>query len=184
MGGIVIKQKMILVIMTILFPLNFICCTSSKYEWVSENNKWYYISKDDGSKNTGWINDQGNWYYLNNEGIMQTGWLYDKGNWYYLYGNGIMAHDTTIGEFYVNSNGAWSNQIPNHSEVNSNIEVLYWKTIPVIIDSIVLGRFGTAEIKVRSEEYNLSGVFFQEKGSYYAELAHMGIIKKGDIKLF
>lgn len=174
------KRNIVLSTIVILFSLNIIGC-SPKYEWVNDNEKWYYINKEDGTKANGWIKDDGYWYYLNEDGLMQTGWVYDKGNWYYLYSNGMMACDTTIENFYININGAWSEQIPNHSESNNNVEVLYWKTIPVTIESIALGRFGTAEIRVKSEEYNLSGVFFQERNTYYAELAHMGKIQKGDI---
>lgn len=41
------------------------------------------------------------------------GWNYVNGNWYYLYEhNGYMAHDTFINGYYVNSHGAWTNDIP------------------------------------------------------------------------
>lgn len=161
--------------------LNIIGCTSYKNEWVNNNDQWYYINNEDGSKNIGWIKEGQYWYYLDEDGVMQTGWIYDDGNWYYLYSDGIMACDTTIGDFYVNINGAWSNEIPDNNDRNSsNIETLYWKTIPVSVENISLGGFRTAKIKVKSDEYNLSGVFFQEKNSHYAELAHKNKIKKGD----
>ena len=50
--------------------------------------------------------------YIDSNGYMQTGWIYDSGNWFYLYGDGSMAHDCYIGNYYVDSNGAWTNSIP------------------------------------------------------------------------
>ena len=41
------------------------------------------------------------------------GWHYINGAWYYLYpSNGYMAHDTFIDGYYVNGDGAWTNDIP------------------------------------------------------------------------
>lgn len=41
------------------------------------------------------------------------GWHYVNGIWYYLNtANGFMAHDTFIDGYYVNSDGAWTNDIP------------------------------------------------------------------------
>lgn len=40
-------------------------------------------------------------------------WQYVNGAWYYLYpSNGFMAHDTFIDGYYVNSDGAWTDDIP------------------------------------------------------------------------
>ena len=47
------------------------------------------------------------------DGQKVYGWNYINGNWYYLYdNNGYMAHDTFINGYYVNSDGAWTYDIP------------------------------------------------------------------------
>ncbi|EHJ01966.1 cell wall binding repeat-containing protein [Clostridium sp. DL-VIII] len=74
--------------------------------WKSESGAWYYLKN--GAKATGWIQDSGKWYYLGTDGKMQVGWIQDGGNWYYLNGDGSMAHDTTVGDYYLGSNGAWT----------------------------------------------------------------------------
>ena len=49
---------------------------------------------------------------------MKTGWLNDKGNWYYFYSEGNMAHDCYIDEYYLNSSGAWTSELPEkYSEI-------------------------------------------------------------------
>lgn len=64
---------------------------------------------DNGDKiKPGWNYIGLNWYYGNDDGTRKTGWLYNGGNWYYFYyDDGTMAHDTWIGNYYVNSNGVW-----------------------------------------------------------------------------
>ena len=39
---------------------------------------------------------------------MATGWIKVNGTWYYLNGSGAMAENTWIGNYYVNSSGAWT----------------------------------------------------------------------------
>lgn len=69
---------------------------------------WFYLNGN-GTMKTGWLNDGGTWYYLNGNGTMKTGWFCENdGIWYFLYGNGAMAHDVWIGNYYVNSSGAWT----------------------------------------------------------------------------
>lgn len=63
----------------------------------------------------GWKNKNGNWYYYD-DGIMKTGWIYDNGKWYYLYSDGTMAHDCSIGEYYVDSTGAWIDDFVSNIE--------------------------------------------------------------------
>ncbi|WP_050816299.1 hypothetical protein [Clostridium sp. DL-VIII] len=75
--------------------------------WTQKNGSWYYLS-DSSKIMTGWIQDSGKWYYLGSDGKMQVGWIQDGGNWYYLNGDGSMAHDTTVGGYYLGSNGAWT----------------------------------------------------------------------------
>lgn len=82
------------------------------YGWQLIHNQWYYLSSSaaDGAMKTGWIKVGGRWYYLGSaeDGAMKTGWQYIDGKWYYLYESGAMAYSTWIGNYYVNSSGAWS----------------------------------------------------------------------------
>jgi len=76
--------------------------------WLNLNNIWYYLNND-GAMEIGWKQVGYNWYYLNYDGKMQTGWFKDSdGKYYYFYeSTGDMAHDTTIGGYKLQSNGAW-----------------------------------------------------------------------------
>lgn len=57
----------------------------------------------------GWHGDNASgWWYVDDSGNYVTGWKYIDGNWYYLNSNGTMAHDTTVGGYYLGSNGAWT----------------------------------------------------------------------------
>lgn len=58
---------------------------------------------------TGWRKINDSWYYFNANGKMQIGWFNDNGAWYYFNSDGTMAHDTTIDNFKLASNGAWIN---------------------------------------------------------------------------
>ena len=83
------------------------------WEWVSENNAWYYLSPqtgyllegwlDQGGKRyylapvdfyavTGWQFIGGKWYFFDTKNCdMKTGWLTDGGKTYYLASNGVMV---------------------------------------------------------------------------------------------
>ena len=83
------------------------------WEWVSENNAWYYLSPqtgyllegwlDQGGKKyylapvdfyavTGWQFIGGKWYFFDTKNCdMKTGWLTDGGKTYYLASNGAMV---------------------------------------------------------------------------------------------
>lgn len=74
--------------------------------WKNESGVWYYLKN--GVKATGWVQDNGKWYYLGTDGKMRVGWIQEGGNWYYLYGDGSMAKNTTVGGYYLGSNGAWT----------------------------------------------------------------------------
>ena len=71
---------------------------------------WRYYDST-GTKQLGWINDNGTWYHLGGNGVMKTScWLRDRGKWYYLTASGAMAHDTTTPDGYtVGSDGALIN---------------------------------------------------------------------------
>ena len=68
--------------------------------WLNDNGTWYMM-KADGTMTTGWYNDNGNWYFLNTSGAMKTGWILDGSTWYYLNGSGSMKTG------WLNDNGTW-----------------------------------------------------------------------------
>ncbi len=78
-------------------------------KWLLVNGKWYYMNPD-GAMATGWKMIDGKWYFLNEkDGDMYTGWKYYKEKWYYLTpGSGEMATNVWIGNWYVNSDGIWT----------------------------------------------------------------------------
>lgn len=77
----------------------------NKWEYIG--NTWYHFDSS-GYMQTGWQNLEGTWYYMNDSGAMLTGWQYIGNYCYYLQPNGAMASDTWIGEYYVDSSGAWA----------------------------------------------------------------------------
>lgn len=74
--------------------------------WIFTGGKWYYMN-DDYAMHTGWLSEKGKWYYLESSGEMAYGWKEIKGIWYYFDKNGVMASNTFIGDYYVDSSGAW-----------------------------------------------------------------------------
>lgn len=106
--------------------------------WHCDDGKWIYVK--DGSVKTSWFKDKdGEWYYFNDDGIMQTGWVLDENNWYYLYENGAMAHGCYIGDYYLDSNGAWTSSVPKNSEnnktdINAEMKNLGYSSVERIID--------------------------------------------------
>ncbi|MGG2063860.1 S8 family serine peptidase [Bacillus sp. S14(2024)] len=96
--------------------------------WLLDNGVWYYLHNS-GAMATGWVFYGGNWYYLENSGAMKTGWLSQGGKWYYLNQNGAMAEgwkeiggkwyyfdkdrgemaaNTWIGNYWIDTDGAWA----------------------------------------------------------------------------
>ena len=73
--------------------------------WKQIGTKWYYFNAG-GVMLTGWQKLGSDWYYFNASGVMLTGWQKLGTKWYYFYYNGKMAHDTYIGRYYLDSNGA------------------------------------------------------------------------------
>lgn len=69
--------------------------------------------------NAEWKQDStGYWYTEGNS--YATGWRSINGNWYYFYSNGYMAHDCWIGDYYLNSQGAWTLDVPTQTTSNVN----------------------------------------------------------------
>ena len=57
-----------------------------------------------------WKKDNIGWYYQDNNSHY-TGWKLIDNNWYYFYSDGYMATNDKIGDYFVNSTGAWTNEI-------------------------------------------------------------------------
>lgn len=76
--------------------------------WQTIDRKYYYADSN-GVVQKGWLNLGPNWYHLDvTTGEMNTGWFQDGDKWYYLdYSSGTMAHDTSIGQYKLGSDGAW-----------------------------------------------------------------------------
>ncbi|MBZ0312431.1 cell wall-binding protein [Clostridium butyricum] len=57
-----------------------------------------------------WRQDSKGWWYSNGNSYY-TGWKLIDSNWYYFYSDGYMATNDKIGDYFVNSTGAWTNAI-------------------------------------------------------------------------
>lgn len=79
-------------------------------QWKQIGGKWYFF-KANGYMATGWLWNGSNWYYMGSDGTMRTGWQNIGGTYYYLYEDGRMASNTYIGDYYVDSNGAWNSSV-------------------------------------------------------------------------
>lgn len=64
------------------------------------------------SANAEWKSNTSGWWYTEGSS-WAIGWTYIDGNWYYFYSDGYMAHDCWIGNYYLNSNGAWTTAVPS-----------------------------------------------------------------------
>lgn len=65
-----------------------------------------------------WKSDSQGYWYTSGSSYL-TGWNSIDGNWYYFYSNGYMAHDCWIGNYYLNSNGAWTLDVPSQTSTYS-----------------------------------------------------------------
>ncbi|WP_160685554.1 cell wall-binding protein [Clostridium sp. C2-6-12] len=75
-------------------------------EWKQVAGGWKYAQGN--SYLVGWQYIDGKWYSFDSNGRMQTGWLISGDSYYYLNNYGSMARDCYIGNYYLNSSGAWS----------------------------------------------------------------------------
>lgn len=90
--------KRILASFVMLITLLAITSVGASAEWKSNTTGWWY------TEGNSWA----------------TGWRNIDGNWYYFYSDGYMAHDTTIGGYYLNSSGAWTTSIPTATSYTSD----------------------------------------------------------------
>lgn len=86
------------------YPVINECYGNNLGQWCKEGNLWYY-KLSIGTYATGWNKIDGKWYYFNSTGLMQTGWTSIDKTWYYLYDTGEMAHDCSIGNYKLDSDG-------------------------------------------------------------------------------
>ena len=78
-----------------------------KSRWLLVKNIWYHFDAN-GYMQTGWLSLNSKWYYFESSGAMVTDrWRWINGKCYYFDNNGYMAANTWIGDYYVDSNGAW-----------------------------------------------------------------------------
>ena len=76
-------------------------------KWVYIEEKWkYWLNTYEYLKNS-WLFENNKWYYLDSDGSALVGWHLINNKWYYFYSNTVMASDTWIGNYYVDSSGAW-----------------------------------------------------------------------------
>lgn len=164
-----------------LLSISLVGCETNKGKWTNEGNSWYYYSKENNTKMTGWIKDNNKYYYCDTDGVMQTGWLQDQGNWYYLYSNGEMAHDCYISNYYLGSNGVWTLDIP---KPNPPQEVKLYKHVPVKITKIQQTYYFKGMFKMyieyKSEEYGLTHSVTIGNNEPYANECYMSQYKVGD----
>lgn len=76
--------------------------------WSQEGVDWKYYNDNGTPVYSDWLFYNENWYYFNGSGAMVTGWVRANNAWYFLHDDGTMAHDTWIGDYYVNTSGKWS----------------------------------------------------------------------------
>ncbi len=108
--------------------------------WVKVNGKWKYWLPSGEFKKKTWFYDKDNWYYLDDKGNAVIGWKWISGKCYYFDKNGAMAADVWIGDFYVDSSGAWVQNAKNHVGSNRGTSggiVIQMEVIPSLYGNIL-----------------------------------------------
>ncbi|WP_294407023.1 cell wall-binding protein [uncultured Clostridium sp.] len=82
------------------------------------------IAINPGGANAEWKSNNSGWWYTEGS-TWATGWKYIDGNWYYFYSDGYMDHDCLIGNYYLNSNGAWTTDVPSSTSSTSSTSSSY-----------------------------------------------------------
>lgn len=94
-------KKRFKIIASAMAWLTIMMATQGNSVYAAESN-----TRESSINYEGWKNKDGNWYFYD-DGFLKTGWIFDNGKWYYLYSDGTMAHDCSIGDYYVDNTGAW-----------------------------------------------------------------------------
>ncbi|WP_294402384.1 cell wall-binding protein [uncultured Clostridium sp.] len=92
------------------------------------------------SANAEWKSNTTGWWYTEGNS-WATGWRNINGNWYYFYSDGYMAHDCWIGNYYLNSSGAWTTDVPS-STTTSNSTVQGTSSTNVTSDTVYVSSKG------------------------------------------
>lgn len=101
-GGRMKKLLISALLLTTAFSVEAFTVPSAAAQVYAASYSW---SQVDNYGQTEWV-----LYY---DGQQVYGWQYVNGVWYYInYFDGYMAHDTFINGYYVNSDGAWTYDIP------------------------------------------------------------------------
>lgn len=75
--------------------------------------------------NAEWKQDSNGWWYAENNS-WDTGWKQINNQWYYFGQDGYMAHDTIIDNYYLNSDGIYSNGGKEIKEYSSILNDNNW----------------------------------------------------------
>lgn len=74
--------------------------------WVADGPAWRYW-RDGKYVVHDWVEVEGEYYYCNAFGIMVYDWQMIDGKFYYFDSEGVMQKNTWIGDYYVDQNGVW-----------------------------------------------------------------------------
>ena len=91
-----------------------------------------------------WKKDNIGWYYQDNNSYY-TGWKLIDNNWYYFYSDGYMATNDKIGDYFVNSTGAWTNEIT----ANEARELIYNEDGNFLTKRMTLTKYGYSKLEYR-----------------------------------
>ena len=91
-----------------------------------------------------WKKDNIGWYYQDNNSYY-TGWKLIDNNWYYFYSDGYMATNDKIGDYFVNSTGAWTNEIT----VDEARELIYNEDGNFLTKKMTPTKYGYSKLEYR-----------------------------------
>lgn len=94
------KRKIKGILTWILIFVMLMQTTAYAEGWKQENSNWYY--EQNGTNQTGWINDGTGRYHFDENGKLQTGWYQENQIWYFL----NTVHDGFYGRA-LNNQWAW-----------------------------------------------------------------------------
>ena len=94
-----------------------------------------------------WKKDNIGWYYQDNNSYY-TGWKLIDNNWYYFYSDGYMATNKKIGDYFVNSTGAWTNEIT----ADEARELIYNEDGNFLTKEMTPTEYGFSKLEYRGEK--------------------------------